>query len=146
MSPRRPALTLMLEQPELHDVLDKQVLIVRGERGRELLADTLRRRGARVAYLATYQRKTAAVEPNKLDEISLEWHNGAIDVVVVMSVDSLTSLLKILPPDCQDLLRNSRLVTPSKRVIQTAAESLPGVTAVLADSPLAESLVKAVNQ
>ena len=119
---------------------------MRGTSGRELLANTLRKRGAIVSYLATYQRKTAVVDPRKLDELGVEWRNGAINVVIVMSVDSLTSLLTILPPDCHKLMPNTRLVTPSKRVIQTAAESLPGVRAVLADGPLADDLVNAINQ
>jgi uroporphyrinogen-III synthase len=136
----------LLGQTDLQDVVDKQVLIVRGNTGRELLADTLGRRGAIVNYLATYQRKTATVDPHKLDELGVEWRNGAINIVIVMSVDSLTSLLTILPPDSHKLMRNTRLVTPSKRVIQTAAESLPGIRTVLADGPLADDLVNAINQ
>jgi len=136
----------LLEHADLQSVAGKNILIVRGTRGRELLADTLTRRGATVHYLATYQRKTAAVEQHLLDELSAKWRNGAIDVVIVMSDDSLRSLLKILPSDSHNLLRNSRLVTPSKRVIQTAAEALPGVETVLADGPLAENLIKAINQ
>jgi uroporphyrinogen-III synthase len=136
----------LLEHADLQDVVDQQVLIVRGNSGRELLADTLGRRGAIVNYLATYQRKTAAVDPHKLDELGVEWRNGAINVVIVMSVDSLTSLLTILPPDCHKLMRHTRLVTPSERVIQTAAESLPGIRTVLADGPLANDLLNAINQ
>lgn len=136
----------LLEHAELQNVTGRNILIVRGNSGRDLLADTLAQRGATVNYLATYQRKTAAVEQQLLDEISARWHNGAIDVVIVMSVDSLTSLLKILPPDCHILLRKSRLVTPSKRVIQTVAEALPGVDTVLADGPLTENLINAINQ
>jgi uroporphyrinogen-III synthase len=136
----------LLEQAELQDVVGKQITIVRGSSGRELLAETLTERGATVRYLATYQRKTAAVDPEALRKVGAIWREGFINTVVVMSVDSLTSLLKILPPDCHDLLRKSRLVTPSKRVIQTAAEVLPGVETVLADGPLAENLIKAINQ
>ena len=136
----------LLEHAELQDVADKQILIVRGTNGRELLAQTLAQRGANVNYLAAYQRKTAVVDPQTVDKINGEWANGAIDVVIVMSVDSFRSLLKILPADCHDLLRKTRLVTPSKRVIQTAVESLPGIDAVLADSPQAASLVNAIIQ
>lgn len=136
----------LLVHPQLQRVEGKQVLVVRGNSGRELLAETLTARGASVNYLATYERKTAAVDAQELKKLMAEWHNGAIQVVIVMSVDSLSSLLKILPADNHDLLRNTRLVTPSKRVIQTAAESLPGIDAVLADSPRAESLINAINQ
>ena len=136
----------LLELAELTDGAGKQVLIVRGNSGRELLAETLAERGASVNYLATYQRKTAALDPNTLRKVGADWRQGFIDVVVVMSVDSLRSLLKIMPRDWHSLLRNSRLVTPSKRVIQTAAEALPGVNTVLADGPLAENLINAITQ
>ena len=136
----------LLAHAELQDVAGKYVLIVRGNSGRELLADTLRRRGAKVDYLSAYKRKTATPDDQQLSQLTEAWQNGAIDVVIIMSVDSLTSLMKILPTDCHHLLRKTRLVTPSKRVIQTATESLPGVRAVLAESPRAESLVNAIIQ
>jgi uroporphyrinogen-III synthase len=134
----------LLTHAELQNVAGKQVLIVRGNRGRELLADTLRQRGATVDYLFAYERKTAAPGDQQLSQLIGAWQNGAIDEVIIMSVDSLTSLMKILPTDCHHLLRKTRLVTPSKRVIQTATESLPGVRTVLAESPRAESLVNAI--
>jgi len=136
----------LLEHPDLRKVMGKQVLIVRGNHGRELLADTLRQRGATVNHLAAYERTTAVPDNQQLFLLTEAWKNGAVNVVVVMSVDSLTSLLRILPAGCHHLLRKTRLLTPSKRVIQTAAESLPGVHTVLADSPQAESLVSAITQ
>lgn len=135
----------LLTHAELQEVAGKQVLIVRGNRGRELLGDTLRQRGATVDYLSTYERKTATPGDQQLSQLIEAWQNGAIDEVIIMSVDSLTSLMKILPTDCHHLLRKTRLVTPSKRVIQTATESLPGVHTVLAESPRAESLVNAIT-
>jgi uroporphyrinogen-III synthase len=135
----------LLTHAELQEVAGKQVLIVRGNRGRELLGDTLRQRGATVDYLSTYERKTAAPGDQQLSQLIEAWQNGAIDEVIIMSVDSLTSLMKILPTDCHHLLRKTRLVTPSKRVIQTATESLPGVRTVLAESPRADSLVNAIT-
>ena len=41
----------LLTMPELNTVQDKNVLIVRGDGGRELLADTLLARGANISYL-----------------------------------------------------------------------------------------------
>ncbi len=136
----------LVEQAELQNVAGKQILIVRGSSGRELLARTLTARGATVRYLATYQRKTADPDPDILAKLGAIWREGLINVVVVMSVDSLKSLLQILPPDYHQLMRKTRLVTPSKRVIQTAAEALPGISTVLSEGPLADSLVNAINQ
>ena len=134
----------LLEHEALNKVSGQQILIVRGQSGRELLGDTLRQRGAAVNYLAVYTRTTAKPDLKILSQLIENWENGAIDAVIVMSVESLTGLLKILPADALPLLRKTRLVTPSERVIQTATESMPDVNTVLADSPQVDSLVKAL--
>ena len=79
-----------------------------------------------------------------LTQLASIWRKGNIDFVTAMSVDSLHSLLGILPAECRTLLEKSWLVTPGKRVIQTALELLPGVRAVLAKSPQASSMVDAI--
>jgi uroporphyrinogen-III synthase len=135
----------LLAHEKLQDVAGKQVLIVRGNSGRELLADTLRARGAVVNHVTAYERITATPDNGQMTELIEAWQNQAIDVVIVMSVDSLTGLLEILPAKHLELLRKTRLVTPSKRVIQTAAELLPGVNTTLAATPQAASLVDAIT-
>jgi uroporphyrinogen-III synthase len=134
----------LLQHPELRSSSGKNVTIVRGNNGRELLADTLRARGATVSHLAVYERTVAATDDEVLAQLASVWRTGSIDFVSAMSVDSLTNLLKILPAECRELLEKSWLVTPSKRVIQTALELLPGIRVVLAKSPQASSMVDAV--
>lgn len=46
----------LLELPELQEVRNKSVVIFRGDQGRELLADTLKLRGANVEYVTCYHR------------------------------------------------------------------------------------------
>jgi uroporphyrinogen-III synthase len=134
----------LLQHPDLKNSSGKKVTIIRGNRGRGLLADTLRERGASVSHLAVYDRNIAATDDNVLTKLASVWRTGNIDFVAVMSVDSLTNLLKILPAECRELLEKSRLVTPSKRVIQTALELLPDVSVVLANSPQASGMVDAI--
>jgi uroporphyrinogen-III synthase len=63
----------------LRDLTEKRVLIMRGESGRELLAETLRDRGASVDYIALYRRHCASHG---------DWPAGNVGAVLVTSAQS----------------------------------------------------------
>ncbi len=134
----------LLAEPQLHDVSGKVVRIIRGNAGRELLATTLRARGATVEYLPVYSRQAPQPEPEELDALERQWRAGGIDVVTIMSVETLTNLVSILPAGCQDLLRETPLVTPAERVIIEADERFPGISAELAEGTGAHDIVRAI--
>jgi uroporphyrinogen-III synthase len=134
----------LLEAEELQDVHGKVVRIIRGNVGRERLAKTLRSRGAIVEYLAIYRRQIPEYSSDELLEITEQWQAGKVDVVTVMSVESLQNLLKILPPECQELLVKTSLVTPAQRVIKEAAARLPGVPTTLAKGPRVSDMIDAI--
>lgn len=134
----------LLDTEALADVAGKNVIIVRGSAGRERLAKTLRQRGASVNYLSVYQRQTHTPSQESLQKLEKFWREGQIDAVVVMSIASLDSLLEILPPSCSDLLRKTRLVAPSARVIQTALERFPGIDCCLSQAPGATDITAAL--
>jgi uncharacterized protein HemX/uroporphyrinogen-III synthase len=83
----------LLALPELHEVAGKRILIVRGEGGRELLADTLAARGARTEYLECYRRVLPHADTAPLIEA---WDRGEIDAVTVSSSASLDNLIALL--------------------------------------------------
>ena len=134
----------LLAEPQMHDVEGKVVRIIRGNAGRELLATTLRARGATVEYLPVYSRQAPRPEPSELDDLEKAWQSGDIDVVTVMSVETLTNLDSILPGACRDLLRQTPLVTPAERVIIEANERFPGIRAELADGTGADDIVRTI--
>lgn len=134
----------LLAHPALREVADSNILIVRGNLGRELLAATLQERGAVVSELAVYERVAASPTAQDLAELRRAGATGGIDYVVAMSIESLTGLLQILPDDCRGMLSQTLLVTPSKRVIQTCGELLPDTATLLADGPQADDLVDAM--
>lgn len=134
----------LLRSPELQDVAGRNIRIVRGEAGRELLADTLRRRGARVDYLSVYRRLRPTPSRGALRRVRTRWRHGDIRAVTVMSVESFVNLSALLAPEIQDLLRSTPLVTPSRRVIQTIAEQIPGSPALLATGPQAADMLRAL--
>src|SRR5580765_7499965 len=83
----------LLALPPLHEVAGKRILIVRGEGGRELLADTLAARGARTEYLECYRRMLPHAD---MAPLIAAWDRGEIDAMTVSSTASLDNLITLL--------------------------------------------------
>jgi uncharacterized protein HemX/uroporphyrinogen-III synthase len=83
----------LLELPELAAPAGRRILIVRGEGGRELLAETLRARGAQVEYFECYRRVLPRADSAPL---AAAWDRGEIDAATVYSVQALENLLALL--------------------------------------------------
>lgn len=66
VAPQGATSETLLDQPLLHAVAEQRILILRGEGGRETLADVLRQRGARVDYLELYRRVKPDTDPRPL--------------------------------------------------------------------------------
>ena len=134
----------LLQHAGLQDLGGKSVVIVRGQQGRELLADTLSARGADVHYLCAYRREPYAPTATEIESLEAELRAGAIHFATIMSGETIQQLVRILPAQCLPLLRQSALVAPSARVLQTATELLPGISTVLAAGPQAPAIVDAM--
>ena len=134
----------LLEEPQLKDVRGRTIRIIRGNGGRELLATTLRERGATVDYLEVYSRRAPDYTAAEIADITRQFEGGEIDTAVVMSVESLRNLLALLPPSCHRALAETPLVTPASRVIKEVADRLPGCPATLAEGPGAGEIVRAI--
>ncbi len=109
----------LLEHPELAGMHGKRVVIFRGEGGRELLAETLRARGAEVVYAEVYRRVCPDVDPAPL---LARWRAGEIGVAIVTSVEGLENLHALLGPAGHLLLQATPLVVASDRVLQKAQD------------------------
>jgi uroporphyrinogen-III synthase len=131
----------LLAHAALQELSGLNVTIVRGQSGRELLAETLSERGANVDYLCVYERTPYAPTPADLESLESALDDGGIRFVTVMSVATLECLVQIMPPQAMSLLRQSTLVAPSTRVLQTASDLIPGITTVLAPGPQASAMV-----
>ena len=134
----------LLADESMRDVDGKVITIVRGQSGRELLAETLTERGATVQYLSAYTRLARDVPADEQDRLEKSWRRGDINAVIVMSVASLEALLESLPQSCLDRLTETPLVGPGERVIQTALQRLPGVTCVQSPGPGPADIVAAL--
>jgi uroporphyrinogen-III synthase len=134
----------LLMQTALTDVAGKEVCIIRGNDGRELLAETLRERGATVNYLSVYDRRPPQLSTDALADVETAWRDGRIDAVTVMSVESLNNLANLLPEWCTQQMKNVPLVTPAARVIKEALNRYPASTLVKAAGPQAADMVDAI--
>ena len=109
----------LLALPALREAIartDARVLILRGEGGRELLAERLREQGASVDYLELYRRFLPAYDPGVLmQRIQLERLNG----LVVSSGQGFLHLQALAGSDWSQVARLP-LFVPSPRVYEMA--------------------------
>ena len=90
---------------------------MRGEGGRELVANTLRRRGAEVRYAEVYRRVRPEVD---ISTYLGRWRREPIDVVMVSSGESLRNLIAMLGSDGMALLKETPLAVVSARIAEQA--------------------------
>ncbi len=114
----------LLELPELAAVEGRKVAIFRGEGGRELLAEELRRRGAEVTYVEVYRRIPAPDAGAGLQRILAA---GALDGVILTSAEALrhwhTLLIAAGSDGCPIAAPFALpLIVPSRRVAELAAQ------------------------
>jgi len=134
----------LLAESALQNVSDKNVRIIRGDGGRELLAETLRERGATVDYLSVYERRLPACSPDLLAGVEAAWRGGSLHAITVMSIRSLKNLIVLLPDWCKQRIDDVALVTPAARVIKEALNCYPLSRPFLASGPQAADMVDAI--
>lgn len=109
----------LLALPELAaaNVSGRRIAIFRGDGGRELLADTLRERGAHVDCIISYRRSGPAAGCQPL---MLAWRAGKLDALTVSSSEGLRYLVDLLDAEGLDFLRKTPLFVPHARIADTA--------------------------
>ena len=93
--------------------------ILRGEGGRELLAHTLRERGAEVEYLECYRRIMPDGDPADLYQC---WNEKRVLLIIVTSNEALQNLFNMVNESHRSELLASTLVVVSQRAIKKAGE------------------------
>lgn len=108
----------LLQTPDLQAIAGQRCLIVRGQGGRELLADSLRERGATVEYLEVYRRAMPAVDCFRLTGLL---QRDSLFAVTITSGEALRNLLVMLG-DKASLVLATPLVVISDRIGQMAEQ------------------------
>ena len=109
----------LLALPGLADLAGQRVLIVRGEGGRDLIATTLRERGAVVDGFACYRR---APVPHDAAEVVARLQATPVDLIMASSGEGLELLTGLLRPREHTTLAAITLLVPSPRVAALARE------------------------
>jgi len=126
----------LLALERLQQVAGQHILIVRGEGGREMLADTLRQRGATVDYAQAYRRVKPAVDPRALLAV---WRQGGVRAVTVTSREILANLFDLLGDEGAALLISTPMFVIHERIAAVARER--GVVKVIITAPGDDGLV-----
>ena len=114
----------LLALPEMHNLASRKVMIFRGVGGREILAETLRQRGAHVEFAECYRRTNPQ---NDLQVLENRWHQGELDAIVVTSSEAMRHLLQ-LGAGC-DWLSSVPLCVTHERVAELPRQRGMRVTA-----------------
>ena len=120
----------LLRTLDLAALRDRPVLIVRGESGRELMADGLRAAGARVEVVAAYRRSVPKLTPalattlRRLLAQQNDW--------IITSSEALRGLCALLQeldtkspghaPPCVVSMQQQHLIVPHARIAETASD------------------------
>src|SRR5205823_2364089 len=85
----------LLALPEFQNIQGKKIALIRGENGRELLADTLQQRGATVTHIVTYRRTLPDLDPAPYKQLLRE---AKIDIIVTTSKEGVQHLYELMGP------------------------------------------------
>ena len=115
--------------PELQEIGGQNVLIFRGQGGREQLARALAERGARVEYAECYRRGPATADAAPLVE---RWRSGGVQVICAASGEAIMNLRDVLSTQGMEFARATPVFVPHPRVAASAREAGFGHTIMVA--------------
>lgn len=122
VDPQRTDSQTLVEALDLPSLQGKRVLILRGETGRELLADALRDHGVQVEQVAAYRRAAPVLDDAKSAELRqlLDVHADW----VITSSEALRILLQMVSDVAGDAgvvkMQQQRLIVPHVRIAESA--------------------------
>ncbi|WP_448549497.1 uroporphyrinogen-III synthase [Thalassotalea fusca] len=98
------------------NIINKEVLIVRGDGGRECLATQLKTQGAQVTYWESYQR----VWLDLPHDIAHTWQQSGVNCFIITSNNILKYVVNLLKRADNYWENNAMLVVASERIAHTA--------------------------
>jgi len=132
----------LLALEEMQQVRGKKIIIFRGDGGRELLAETLKARGALVEYAECYKRGKPEADVSVLLR---HWARGDIKIIVTTSNEGLHNLFDMVGQLGRQWLIKSPMVVISERAadlaLQLGFKNRPIVSSQASDEAILNSIV-----
>lgn len=131
----------LLALAEMRSVKGQNVIVFRGEGGRERIREVLESRGARVDYVECYRRIRPHADPAGL---LAAWRRGEVHAVSALSAETLENFLAMVGDEGVARAAAATLVVPHEAI--AAHPDARRFARVLVASPGAEGLVTALSQ
>ncbi len=150
---RRAGIARVISPPERHDseallglaqlqaVRGQNVIVFRGEGGREHLKEVLESRGARVEYAECYRRVRPRNDPAPLADALAR---GEVQAVSVLSAETLENFLAMIGAEARARLASVALVVPHPAIASSPAARQFGRVVVAGHGT--EALIEALTE
>ncbi|MEQ1766346.1 MAG: uroporphyrinogen-III synthase [Methylotenera sp.] len=129
----------LLALAEMQDVANKTVFIFRGIGGRDVLADTLKLRGAHVIFAECYRRINPQTDVQALSSL---WQQGQLDAVIVSSSEAMRNLLSLARES--EWLRHITLCVNHPRIAELPLQF--GLHVLVTEAPGDAAMIKCLSQ
>lgn len=106
-----------LTLPMLQNISRKKILLIKGENGRTLIAETLKKRQTRLYPLDVY-RSVMPHHPQSL--LNYLWHENGFDIILLLSEQSLKNLFALFEPQAKTWLTSKPCLVISERLAEIA--------------------------
>ena len=133
----------LLATPLLQQVTNKRILILKGQGGRNLLADTLSDRGAKVSYANLYRRMIPTEAEQQLSAVEKAKN---IDIIVFTSGEGIMNLLSLAGETSRTWLCSISWLVIHARLVEVARQAGCENEIIVSDGPGDEHIAQCLHQ
>lgn len=132
----------LLASKALQQVAGKRIIIFRGQQGRNLLGDTLLKRGAKVEYSEVYRRELPLYPDGYFSQLSKDTRP---DLAIFTSAEGLSNCFQLLDEQQAQAIRSLPWLLISERMRETARNLRHNAATIIADSASDEGILSAIQ-
>lgn len=135
----------LLALAEMHDVANQNIIIFRGVGGRDVLAETLKKRGANVSFAECYRRTNPQTDTQLLNSA---WRQGQLDAIIVTSSEAMRNLMGLsnllIQAGGSEWLKHVTLFVNHARIAELPLQF--GLKVLVTDAPGDDAMIKCLSQ